>query len=367
MPELDSVRGIAVLMVLFLHGMARPLGGRLSAPGEFLVAISQHGGAGVNLFFVLSGFLISGILLDSRETPHYYRRFYTRRALRILPALGATLLLLAVGGWINWRFALLSMAFLANSAALLGVPLQYGPLWSLAVEEHFYLFWPTLVRKFSSRWQMTLMLSIILATPLLRAITFAHLQAPYSGRPLYTWFNLDGLAMGALLAIWLRHSSFRRVHLRLVALPVLVTGIALYFCAIQRPQTTAVLAESACDVAAAGFLSCMLLIGTSRWRALVDRPLLRFLGFISYGLYLIHVLAFRVTEILLAHVFSLLISAGKPSLAILLRFATGGALSITIAFLSRRSYEEKFLRIGRHTHSSQRRGIIPAQILGEET
>lgn len=347
MPELDTVRGIAVLLVLFLHGIAPPLGARLSAPGEFLLSAAQHGGAGVNLFFVLSGFLITGILLDSKLCPGYYRRFYTRRALRILPALGATLLLLFVGGWINWRFALVSMAFLANSSALLGVPLQYGPLWSLAVEEHFYLAWPTLIRRLSSRWQLGLMISIMVGSPILRAITFAHSQGTYTGRPLYTWFNLDGLGMGAALAIWLRLPSFQRVHLARVALPLLVTGVALYFWATQRPQTSAVVAESACDIASAGFLSCMLLLGSSRWRALVDRPILKFMGFISYGLYLIHVLAFRMTEILLSHVFSVVISSGKPMTAMLLRFLIGSGLAIAVAFVSRRSFEEKFLRMGR--------------------
>jgi peptidoglycan/LPS O-acetylase OafA/YrhL len=347
MPELDSVRGIAVLMVLFLHGVARPLGAQLSAPGEFLLSLAQHGGAGVNLFFVLSGFLITGILLDSARRAGYYRRFYTRRALRILPALGATLLLLFVGGWISWRFALVSIVFLANSAPLLGVPLQYGPLWSLAVEEHFYLAWPALIRRLSSRWQLGLMLGIIVGSPILRAITFAHLQGTYTGRPLYTWFNLDGLAMGAALAIWLRLPSFQRMHLATVALPLLVTGVGLYFWATQRPQTSAVAAESACDMASAGFLSCMLLLGTSRWRALVDRPVLKFLGRISYGLYLIHVLAFRVTEILLSQVFLSLASSARPMAAMLLRFAIGTGFAITIAFLSRRTFEEKFLRVGR--------------------
>jgi peptidoglycan/LPS O-acetylase OafA/YrhL len=335
MPELDSVRGIAVLMVLFLHGIARPLDAKLSAPGEVLLSISQNGGAGVNLFFVLSGFLITGILLDAKAQPEYYRRFYTRRALRILPALLATLLLLFIGGWINWRFALVSIVFLANSAPLIGVPLQYGPLWSLAVEEHFYLIWPTLVRKLSSRLQLRL------------GIAFACLQGTYSGRPLYTWFNLDGLALGAALAIWLRERSFRRVQLAKLAFPTFVAGVALYLCSIHWPRTSAVLAETACDFASAGFLSCMLLLGTSHWKRLVDRPFLKFLGRISYGLYLIHVLAFRLTEILLARVFPLLIAIDKPTQAMLLRFVVGSAIAIAVAYLSRCSLEEIFLRHGK--------------------
>ena len=347
MPELDSVRGIAVLMVLFLHGVAPPIHGNLTAGGEFLLSISRHGGTGVNLFFVLSGFLITGILLDSKTRPDYSRSFYARRALRILPALLGTLLLLFVGGLINWRFALVSMLFLANSATLLGVPLQYGPLWSLAVEEHFYMLWPTLVRRFSCRRQLSLLLGIIVASPILRAITFAHLEGTYSGRPLYTWFNLDGLAFGAVLAIWLRHPSFRRVRLLRIALPLLVTGVALYFWLIGRPQASAVFMETACAVAFTGFLSCVLLLGTSRWNTLVNRPILKFLGFISYGLYLIHLLAFRLVDTLLSHLFPTLIASGTPTTTMLLRFVSGSSLAILVAFLSRRSLEESFLRRGK--------------------
>src|ERR1700722_15052284 len=104
MPELDVLRGIAVLMVLFLHGMAPPLHGHLSNVGRELLALSQYGGAGVNVFFVLSGFLITGILLDSQHRQDYYRRFYLRRALRILPAFYAVLSVLLLAGWIGWRF-----------------------------------------------------------------------------------------------------------------------------------------------------------------------------------------------------------------------------------------------------------------------
>jgi peptidoglycan/LPS O-acetylase OafA/YrhL len=213
------------------------------------------------------------------------------------------------------------------------------------------------------------MLSIIVASPLLRAITFAHLQGTYTGRPLYTWFNLDGLAMGAALAIWLRHPSFQRVRLTRLAIPLFFTGFVLYFWAIERPLTGAILSESACDMASAGFLSCMLLVGTSRWRALVDRPVLKSLGLISYGLYLIHVLAFRITEILLSHVFSIMVSTGKPISAMLLRFAIGSGFAIALAFLSRRSFEEKFLRIGRERISVHLPAIIPAPAptLREET
>jgi peptidoglycan/LPS O-acetylase OafA/YrhL len=165
MPELDSIRGIAIMLVLFFHGMSPPLSPELSRGGKFILAVSQHGSAGVNLFFVLSGFLITGILIDSRNHAGYYRRFYIRRALRILPAFYATLLILLVGGWISWRFLALSVLFLANTTPLLGVPLQYGPLWSLAVEEHFYMLWPAIVRRLSPLGLMLLLTAILAITP----------------------------------------------------------------------------------------------------------------------------------------------------------------------------------------------------------
>jgi peptidoglycan/LPS O-acetylase OafA/YrhL len=346
MPELDSIRGIAIMLVLLFHGMAPPLSPELSRGGKFILVISQHGRAGVNLFFVLSGFLITGILIDSRNQTGYYRRFYIRRALRILPAFYAMLLILLVGGWISWRFLALSVLFLANTAPLLGVPLQYGPLWSLAVEEHFYMLWPALIRRFSLV-SLTLLLTTILAiTPVLRAVGFMITGFPTDLVSLYTWYNLDGLALGALLAIWLRQPSFHRMQLSRVALPLLLSGIAFLVLVLGHPLAESAFSSTACNLASAGLLSCVLLVGTNRWHALVDRPVLKFLGFISYGLYLIHVLAFRLAEMLLSRPLLAVSSAGNPTTAMLLRFIAGSSFAIAVAYLSRRSLEEKFLRMG---------------------
>jgi peptidoglycan/LPS O-acetylase OafA/YrhL len=194
MPELDTVRGIAVLLVLFFHGIHPPPENFPGASG-FLLSLTRFGWTGVNLFFVLSGFLITGILLDSQNRCDYFSRFYKRRAFRILPALFATLLALQLGSLVSWRFTVLSGFFLANCAPLFAVPLQYTPLWSLAVEEHFYLLWPAMVRRLSSRSLSVIPICIFLGTPFLRILNLPyHTQlASY-----YTWFNLDGLALGAV-------------------------------------------------------------------------------------------------------------------------------------------------------------------------
>lgn len=345
MPELDSVRGIAILLVVLFHGMAPPVHRELCPSGRWLLILSQYGWVGVNLFFVLSGFLITGILLESRQGANYFRRFYFRRALRILPALYGTLLVLLIVGWISFRFMAVSVLFLANFAWVMGVRGGYPILWSLAVEEHFYLLWPLVVRRCSLRKLMMVAAAVCLGSPILRILLLLGSTTPPHITSLYTWFNLDGLCLGALLRIWLHMPSFRRDRLARVALPVtIVSGAAFFFLAGQRWADATVL-KSACNLASAGFLSCMLLVGTGPWRFLVDRPILKFYGFISYGLYLAHIFAFHASDILFSNRLSILIN-WKPMIATLLHFASGLLLGTVIAYLSRRSLEERFLRVG---------------------
>src|SRR5205085_7512260 len=205
MPELDTLRGVAILAVIFYHGFSQYDTAGFSWPTRWFLESAQWGWLGVNLFFVLSGFLITGILLDGKQEQHYYRRFYVRRALRILPAYLLLLLLLMLtyrigisDRHISWSFIGLSFFYLSNLTTFFGVNMQYGPLWSLAVEEQFYLFWPPAVRKLSRRWLAGLALAVFLCTPLLRGAMFL---LGHTAEGWYTWLVADGLASGALLAI----------------------------------------------------------------------------------------------------------------------------------------------------------------------
>jgi peptidoglycan/LPS O-acetylase OafA/YrhL len=346
MPELDALRGLAILLVLFFHGIAPPLRAELSGAGKFIFELSQFGWVGVNLFFVLSGFLITGILIDTRNRPDYFRRFYIRRALRILPAFYACLVILLLGGFISWRFLLVSAVFLANTAPLLGVPLQYGPLWSLAVEEHFYMLWPALIRRLSFRSLILGLTLVLVLTPALRAFDFQLAGRPAYFVALYTWLNLDGLALGSLLAIFLRRPEVQRTQLSRIASMALIGGVITFVLMPQCGWVAAAFSMTACNIASAGLLASMLVVGTSRWNFLVDRPFLKFLGFISYGLYLIHVLAFRLAEIIFSRPLQALAAGGRPVLAMLLHFAAGSVMAVSVAYLSRRSLEERFLRLG---------------------
>lgn len=232
MPELDCVRGVAILMVLFYHGFAtRQELTAFSGLPKLVVCLASPGWTGVNLFFALSGFLITGILLDSKPNPHYYRRFYVRRALRILPAYYALLLALAILGsygvqdqQVSWAFLGLSAIYLANVTVLFGVPIQFGILWSLAVEEHFYLFWPVIVRNANRRSVGVYAAVIATAAALARILTW---RLGYDYFAHYTWLVADGLALGSLLAVLLRGPLGTRRGLHFILLGALAGAIAL--------------------------------------------------------------------------------------------------------------------------------------------
>ena len=230
MPELDSVRGLAILMVLFYHCFYWQIDlGKFPRIERLFLASMWTGRLGVNLFFVLSGFLITGLLVDSRGRPDYYRRFYIRRALRILPAYFATLAVLAVAGT-SWKFLGLSFVYLANLTPLFGVAIAYPVLWSLAVEEHFYLCWPMVVRQLTNRGILLTAAAVVAVSPLLRLLTYSICAR--NGRVSYevfdyTWNSADGLACGAALAVWLREFRPGRKNVAWVAAGLLAAAISI--------------------------------------------------------------------------------------------------------------------------------------------
>jgi len=349
MPELDSVRGIAVTGVVLLHAFYVPYSSfHVSGLPRLFMLTTLYGWLGVNLFFVLSGFLITGILLDSKEKPQYFRRFYTRRALRILPAYYLLLILLAVLHSASAAFLGLSFIYLANVTGLFGVPTDYGPLWSLAVEEHFYIFWPAVIYKLTRRRLLIVTVAICLLEPILRAVSF---RMGYTvGLGWYTWFVADGLATGSLLAIFLRTSASRKMIAALsgtlLAGGCALAGIGHPFGILTRERMLgAAFQETLIDVVFAGFLLLVLLLGTSAHRRYVNNSVLRFLGYISYGLYLIHTLVFRMYDKLVWNFWpSLQPTSGHFSL-IVLRFVLVGGAAVGVSYLSRKYFEERFLRL----------------------
>lgn len=357
MPELDSLRGIAILGVLFLHGFYWPYSSlHLSRAGTLFLRVTQPGWLGVNLFFVLSGFLITGILLDSRNRPDYYRRFYGRRALRILPAYYLLLLLLGLLGQAGAAYLGLSFIYLANVTNLFGVANDYGPLWSLAVEEHYYILWPTLVRRLSLTRVAAVASAIFVGAPALRALAF-HFGFT-SGLASYTWFVCDGLAAGSLLAILLRAGIARekitQVACLLIAISLCVGVIGAPYGILTRNSVLgAALQHTVISILFAGMLLASLLLGTSRYQRWINRPILHFFGYISYGLYLIHLMVFRLYDTLARKVEPSLLPSDKHFDLIVMRFFVAGGAAIAIAYISRKTFEQRFLDMKRLLESSK--------------
>jgi peptidoglycan/LPS O-acetylase OafA/YrhL len=291
--ELDGVRGLAALMVFFHHVcfISVPRG-HWSGPVRLLRAISAQGSYGVDLFFVLSGFLITSLLLEARPRPAYYRDFYWKRALRILPLYLLCLLgvLLLVPG--SRDFVILSAFFLANFAHVLHVH-GTGPFWTLAIEEQFYLLWPTVVRRRATRELQRCALWIGAGTILLRLIAAAFGHRDYY----FTFLHCDGLAWGAWLACWFSQRETRKgtarregtaVAVVFVTAAVLIALSASHAASVRALAFSGCLRQTAVALLAAALIALLIThAGARSLRVLRSGPL-PFFGLISYAMYMLH-------------------------------------------------------------------------------
>ena len=229
MQGLDALRGVAILSVLIYHGLnwdipQRPPGGSWTA---LLVSAFSVGWLGVFLFFVLSGFLITGILFDSRSRPNYWRNFYIRRMLRIFPVFILVLIVIRVCFHASWAYLVLCLAYSANLVSWFPIEgFTYSVLWSLAVEEQFYLGWPILVRLLNRRALALVAGCSILFSPVLRVLSSAQVL-PLGNVHSMTWLISDNLSMGAMLALLLRSRWGTERLIRRVALGLTVAGAAI--------------------------------------------------------------------------------------------------------------------------------------------
>lgn len=296
--ELDGIRGIAAILVV-LHHISQSFPAEPSSHMLRLwLAFTHAGWLGVDVFFALSGFLITRVLLGTRSRPHYYKNFYARRLLRLAPPYLLTLGLVAIFVPHSLGFLGLSFVYLANFAVPLGVAMAYPPLWSLAVEEHFYLVWPWLVRYLQLRTIFLIGLLICLATPLFRWEAQRHgFFYPYA-----SWFRFDGLAWGALLALQVADPKATRRRIQLWSYTVGLTGAFLFLvCAAFGAMGRSSIVGST-FVFGLVAMSTTGLIGSAAlgdFRALLSplrHPLMRFFGDISYWLYLFHF--FMVGEVM---------------------------------------------------------------------
>jgi peptidoglycan/LPS O-acetylase OafA/YrhL len=359
--SLDGVRGLAILLVIIYHfssslsvlGFANPV-----------LGFFRVGWCGVDVFFALSGFLITGVLLDTKSSPDYFRNFYARRMLRIFPLYYGSLVvvfllrlvlpdagvwgshdsLLSPGSLLWPGLYLENFAIFLQGASVTGVTTHY---WSLAVEEHFYLIWPLLIWLGTRRQIKFLAIAVVMFSLLLRTLLYLHRTDPdlvFGLTPL----RMDGLAIGAIASLAIRGRSEMDVVVRRAGVVFVAAGVLLLALLVLRHTTHQtdpamwIFAYPLVAVAtAAGLLVGM---GRGPVRYFLSLRPLRWFGKYSFGLYVWH----PIIGMILLHSRVALVSPASGKWAVLLAALIALALDLLVAWLSFNYWEKPFLDLKRY-------------------
>jgi peptidoglycan/LPS O-acetylase OafA/YrhL len=209
--SLDAIRGVAILLVMAWHYLPQPSGPVHTRAFALIRALNVLSWSGVDLFFVLSGFLIGGILIDNRLASNYFRTFYIRRAFRILPLYAVVLALAALHPWPDTRGASFIPYLLFQQNAMVPITGAFGlrhleVTWSLAIEEQFYLLAPLVVRYVPPRRLPVVLGAAVLVPPVCRALLWLTCRPDVAALASFTLLpcRMDALAVGALVAYAVR-------------------------------------------------------------------------------------------------------------------------------------------------------------------
>jgi peptidoglycan/LPS O-acetylase OafA/YrhL len=358
LPALDGIRGLAIIWVV-LHNTTDLLPPTLHGASHMLAFLVHGGWIGVQLFFALSGFLITGSLLEAQRATNYFRAFYARRALRILPLYYTVLVLLLIvapefhlGPTVPHatpRQQLSLWLFTVNWTH--GEPYGFAHFWSLAVEEQFYLFWPFIVHRLSARRLFEICVYVALIALIMRGIMVfsgANSLTVYTA----TTSRLDALALGGAGACVLRIPAARTwlasrlTAINLAALALFVIGVPItraydtnaIQCQILGYTLLAICCATVVTTAAAG--------GEQAKRTILARVLcwapLRSCGKYSYAIYIFHQLLNKlVGDPWMVTTFG----SHPPAHTVYLYSLTIGLISFGAAYLSYHLLEKHFLAL----------------------
>lgn len=350
--SLDGLRAIAVLMVLMTHFK--------EATPYWLWEVFNQGGFGVYLFFVLSGFLITRILLFEKGKPAYFRNFYARRTLRIFPLYYGVLSLhfwvllrmfptpatkgdAMYQGWL-WGYAYNILVAIKGHPFFSSDWMGLGHFWTLAVEEQFYLVWPLLVWILSRETLTKFCVAIIVLTPCIRLFFFAMGANDYWYR-VFTFCQLDSLALGALLACLESSEQLSRLQ-KPATLALIGIGAILVAASIHWPRSPEhgipLIAYHGAVALFFGALVALAALGSFRW---LNNSVLAEVGQKSYAMYVFHVPLLILAVNYIAFPGWLRHRFGHAIPADVVFFATMTAATYGTAFLSYHLYEKHFLKL----------------------
>jgi peptidoglycan/LPS O-acetylase OafA/YrhL len=369
--SLDGVRGVAILLVLFVHFTPDPaMPTRIES---WIFKFIQAGWIGVDLFFVLSGCLITGILLDAKSSPDYFKNFYMRRMLRIFPlyygALVVVFLVLPAAGLLggasfetmratqlyHWLYLTNVGWYALGTQALFTTQMDLTNFWTLAVEEHFYLVWPAVVYFSTARTVRRVAILLIVSAFAIRCLYFFQYGSASQFYYL-TPCRWDSLAAGAFVAAAIREYGLARLrqYIPYAVAAAVVSGLFLLMCLLWMKglwSGAAIIRTVGLSALALGFAAMIFLVLQLPVGGWADRMVgcgfLRFFGKYCYGLYIIHGLMISFlsylipAEIWLSRFSSMFV--GSLTLAFLKI-----AICVPLAMISWHLYEKQFLKLKRY-------------------
>jgi peptidoglycan/LPS O-acetylase OafA/YrhL len=380
LPALDGVRGLAILLVLVFHLMlfnnntGNPLWDRV---GE----LRGLGFLGVDLFFVLSGFLITGILYDTLHDPHYFRSFYMRRFLRIFPlyyGFLVLLIILAAVSHVHWdgrQYVLLT--YLQNTGIWFptdgfhpGWLVDVNHFWSLAVEEQFYFAWPLLVFLIKDRRRLIQLALLLSACAFILRTCLSFHTTPFIIGMVHesTLCRMDTLMIGGCLALLLRGERVPFTR-RAAAWWFWISMIVMVVFAFTHPRIDL---SSAIFIGTVGYSMCAIAFAAliflsldpaSLWSRVFQARWLRSFGKYSYGMYVLHILVGSLVSIgfnkMLGTSLRIFLTPYLHSrpLAIIVEFCVSVAAVYVAACLSYNLYEVHFLRLKRYFGYRKERSV----------
>jgi peptidoglycan/LPS O-acetylase OafA/YrhL len=363
---LDGIRGLAIILVLFAHFVREDFNLKnFSFVGSIFTKISLMGLTGVSLFFVLSGFLITGILLAVKNKKHYFQNFYGRRILRIFPLYYLSLFLVFIILQIIIDFTRESLflqgkqfwlwSYLSNIPSVAGIwnrsdQFALGHFWSLSVEEHFYILWPLIILYTDINKMVTICKTIIIIS-LAAGISSTLLMNDHIFFKLLSWTTITfsgSLALGALLAI----HKYQHGSLSLLSKTgkswMVIFGILFLFVGFFPRKYNAdlrgIIAHEISWFFYAGLIIYLLnLKPTSIIYKSFTNSLLLLFGKISYGIYIYHGILMPVFQKM--EIDTLSDKLGSPLIALLLYYIIAIGTCFLIAMLSWNFLEKRFLKL----------------------